>query len=243
MKKQFWHLYPWQLLTKLTGAKMSCQLESNVDIDRLRCDAEKIIAKFKPVGQHGDDHAGGWKSVSLISYGGDSYESKILKNTPSLKTNALKLAPYMESVIDSFEADKTRVRMMQLLPTENILWHYDPIESLDKGLARIHIPIITNPGVKFQLSHEDCQWKAGEVWYGDFTFPHRLYNGGNEGRIHLVFDIKVNNRLLKLFPKEYIDNSSKRSISRGIIASLIQYYTWPRYKLGYMKKKQKLNDG
>ena len=239
MNTNFGHLFPWQLLTRFTGAQMTCLLKSGLDVDLLQKEAEEIMRKFNPVDQHGDDHAGGWKSVSLVSFGGDPFESKIVPGKRSMRTPALQLAPYMESVLDSLDFDKQRVRMMQLLPGETILWHADPTESIDISIARIHIPIVTNSDVKFQLSHEDCRWGAGEVWYGDFSFPHRVHNGGREGRIHLVLDVHVSEKLLSIFPSEYVANRNKRDSIRGVIGRMVNYYTLPRYRFGYMKQKQK----
>ncbi|MDH3636656.1 MAG: aspartyl/asparaginyl beta-hydroxylase domain-containing protein [Gammaproteobacteria bacterium] len=240
MKTKFGHLFPWQVLTRLVGAQMTCQLGSNLDVQQLSEEAAKIVEKFKPTNQHGDDHAGGWKSVSLISYGGDPFESKIVPGKPPMKTAAIKLAPYIESVIDGFDFEKTRVRMMQLLPGETILWHFDPNESIDISIARIHIPLVTNPDVIFQISHEDCQWRAGEIWYGDFSFPHRLFNGGQEGRIHLVLDVNVSDKLLAIFPEEYLVNKPKRVFIRRFTSRMINFYTWRRYRFGYMKRKQRV---
>ena len=235
----FGHLFPWQLLSRFAGARMTCLLKSNLDVIQLGNEAEKVIEEFKPVDQHGDDHAGGWKSISLISFGGDPFESKVVAGKLPMKTPALQLAPYMESVLDAFDYDKQRVRMMQLLPGETMLWHVDHTEAIDLAIARIHIPIVTNSDVKFQISHEDCRWLAGEVWYGDFSFPHRVHNGGSEGRIHLVMDVHVNDRLRDLFPPEYLDNRPNRGRVRAIISRMVDYYTWPRYRSGYMKRKQK----
>jgi hypothetical protein len=242
MSKKFGHLYPWQLLTRANGAQMTCLLKSDLDVERLAEETEKIIASYVPIDQHGDDHAGGWKSVSLISFGGDPFESKILPGKGPMKTPALQLAPYMESVLDTFEFEKQRVRMMQLLPGETILWHADATESIDISIARIHIPLVTNPDVRFQLSHEDCQWQAGEVWYGDFSFPHRVHNGGDEGRIHLVIDVHVDDKLLDVFPQDYIANRAKRDPIREPIGKMVSYYTRPRYRLGYMKRRQQSGD-
>ena len=206
MSKKFGHLFPWQLLTRANGAKLTCLVKSDLDVERLAAETEKIIASYAPIDQHGDDHAGGWKSVSLISFGGDPFESKVVPGKEPMKTSALQLASYIESVLDSFKFEKQRVRMMQLLPGETILWHADPTESIDISIARIHIPLVTNSDVAFQLSHEDCQWRAGEVWYGDFSFPHRVHNGGEKARIHLVIDVHVDENLLDIFPQEYVAN-------------------------------------
>lgn len=241
MKKvRFGHWYPWQALTRASGARLTCQLAADLDKATLRQEAEHLVSTFAPVNQHGDDHAGGWKAISLVSSGGDVFQSKAIPGTTPQKTAAVSEVPYIESIIDGFEFrfERERVRLMQLLPGEQILWHHDPQESIDKTIVRIHLPMKTNDRVQFQISHENCRWGPGEMWYGDFSFPHRLYNGGDEDRIHLVLDIAVNDDLKALFPEAYLQNRPNRERVWGICKRLINVYTLPRYRIGYMKKKQ-----
>src|SRR5581483_5774054 len=131
-----------------------------------------------------------------------------------------------------------RVRLMQLLPGERVLWHFDSSESIDRANARVHVPIVTNAGVRFQISHEDCRWRPGELWYGDFSFPHRLHNTGSEGRIHLVLDLKVTDVVRSLFPREFLDSVKQRARLRGLVQAMVGLYTLPRYRIGYMKTRQ-----
>ena len=61
-----------------------------------------------------------------------------------------------------------------------------------------------------QISHEDVVWKAGEIWYGDFAFPHRLYNAGTASRVHLVIDVAINDFVQSLFSPEFLAAKEKR---------------------------------
>jgi len=175
----FWHLYPWQVVSRSTGINLSCRLRSGdwIDADLLAAETKKVVTQFELV-ERGRYSDGGWSAIGLISHEGDPHELRWLPGK-YVKTPVLTLAPYLESIIDSFQCEKQRVRLMALQPGKNIYWHYDPTESIDADVnARLHIPIITNPNVQFQICHEDQIWRPGELWYGDFSFPHRLRNGG-----------------------------------------------------------------
>ena len=222
------HLYPWQLATKRFGVKLTCKLDPVYDVPKLQAECNRIIEEYSPANQFGDDHEGGWKAVCLVSSGGDPYEDRYLDGVFT-KTPVLNLAPYMESIIDGFPGQTARVRLMQLLPRENIFWHFDGWQSLDQKDVRLHIPIVTNSEVQFQISHEDCRWLPGELWYGDFTFPHRLYNGGDSPRVHLVMDFVVDNEIKALFPRAIQDSVKTRRTIRKLCARLCQLYTAKRY--------------
>ena len=201
----------------------------------LREETERIIASFAPAEQYGSHHAGGWKTIGLVSCGGDPYEDRPLDG-PYRKTPALKMSPILEALIDSFKCDKERVRLSKLEPGHNILWHDDP--DLDNNrLARLHIPVITNDKVEFQLSHEDMRWKTGELWYADFSFPHRVYNGGSEARIHLMIDLVVNDWVRSLFPSEFRAGAQARIRVKALCSKVYNaYYLVQALKLSRSKR-------
>lgn len=62
-----------------------------------------------------------------------------------------------------------------------------------RKVLRIHIPLRTNPGVRFRSWGLDGQaverhMDVGELWYLDTRKPHTAINGGETERIHLVVD-------------------------------------------------------
>ena len=56
--------------------------------------------------------------------------------------------------------------------------------------------------------------QAGQLWYGDFTFPHRLQNAGTESRVHLVIDLMNNAELKRMLPDSLIAQREVRSRAR-----------------------------
>ena len=120
--------------------------------------------------------------------------------------------PELEPMLRAIPGGKERIRLMSLAPRGGELARHADITDRDAGtlpgkLMRIHIPLITNPDVRFQqwtLDGEikEAHMRAGEVWYLDTRKPHTAVNGGSTPRVHLVIDAKASPDLLDLLPTE-----------------------------------------
>jgi len=121
------------------------------------------------------------------------------------KTAVLEECPYFQSVLEKLPGEIIMARLSSLPAGGRILRHYDPIESIDFGNLRLHVPIRTSPEVIFYLGYRRRRWAAGQVWYGDFTFPHSVWNRSSLNRVHLIVDLKANDELRGLFPAGYLD--------------------------------------
>jgi len=82
-----------------------------------------------------------------------------------------------------------RVRILLKEPRSTLSWHRDPE-------PRLHIPIITNPGCIMVIDETAKHMPAdGSVWITNNIKYHNAFNGGEEGRVHLVacvLDYKFN---------------------------------------------------
>ncbi len=82
-----------------------------------------------------------------------------------------------------------RVRILLKEPRSTLSWHRDPE-------PRLHIPIITNPGCLMVIEETAKHMPAdGSAWITNNTKYHNAFNGGEEGRVHLVacvLDYKFN---------------------------------------------------
>jgi len=113
----------------------------------------------------------------------------------------------VERLLEPFGENIHRVRFMQLKPGGGELErHTDQVDPDSGGsigkLARIHFPIVTNPGVIFTVwdylgKKQEVHMKAGECWFLDTRKAHRAINGGTENRIHLVVDLITETKLAK----------------------------------------------
>lgn len=100
------------------------------------------------------------------------------------------------------DAEIHRVRFMKLAPGGGELQRHtdqvDPEAGNNIGqVARFHFPIVTNDKVEFTVWNVQdipttVNMKTGQCWLLDTRFPHRVVNGGDTPRIHLVVDVKVN---------------------------------------------------
>jgi len=219
--KPFGHSYPWQLYTRLQGVEVTAQLPGNYPAKELEAEYRELLANFATKEQFGAYHRGGWSGIALHAIDGDPTKDHDIFEEKIEKTPALKFTPTMERIIDAFPAEKRRVRILRLLPGKQIFWHCDFWHSVDFKLIRLHIPIITNPGVGFQISHQDCIWQPGELWYGDFTFPHRLQNGGDADRVHLVIDLVNNDAIRAMLPDSLVSQYELRTRARKRSGSLL----------------------
>ena len=82
-----------------------------------------------------------------------------------------------------------RVRILLKEPRSTLSWHRDPE-------PRLHIPIITNPGCIMVIEETAKHMpEDGSAWITNNTKYHNAFNGGEEGRVHLVacvLDYKFN---------------------------------------------------
>jgi len=224
------HLYPWQLDTRWHGLEMTARLEQTFPADELKAEFDAVVEHYAPQEQFGHYHRGGWTGVALHAIDGNPLDDQDNLQDPNIvlsKTPALKYAPLMEQIIDSFPCEKRRVRLLRLAPGREVFWHCEPWHSVDSRLLRLHSPIVTNDRVDFQISHEDLRWQPGELWYGDFSFPHRLHNRSDIERIHLVIDLETNDAIRPMLPKSMHAQRLARNRARKRCARMFRY--WNRF--------------
>ena len=54
---------------------------------------------------------------------------------------------------------------------------------------KVHLPLETNPGAVLTVDGEDFHLAAGRAWEVNNLAPHGAFNGGEEDRIHLIFEV------------------------------------------------------
>jgi hypothetical protein len=114
-------------------------------------------------------------------------------------TTAWPLFPKTTAIVERLGLKLDRVRFMKLAPGKGELTRHADITDRAAGLtpgavARLHIPIITNPGVRFQAwdkhgVHMEHNFPEAALCYLDQRKPHAVVNGGPTERIHLVIDV------------------------------------------------------
>ena len=132
---------------------------------------------------HPQDYAGN-SALTLISHGGTDNDDTY---GPMAATTRLQRCPYLQQVYTVFNTVLGRSRLMRLAPGAEVKPHSD-IAYYWHDHTRIHIPIVTDPGVRFECDGIEVHMATGEAWIFDNWRPHHVINPTNITRIHLVID-------------------------------------------------------
>ncbi|GAB3515623.1 sulfotransferase [Pseudoxanthomonas daejeonensis] len=127
----------------------------------------------------------GNSALTLITTHGDPDSDEL--SGPMRPTPALAECPYLLQVLEHLGATWGRARLMRLSGQAEVRAHVD-INYYWRERMRVHVPIVTTPSVRFQCGEGEVNMAAGECWIFDTWRRHRVLNGGNETRIHLVAD-------------------------------------------------------
>lgn len=106
---------------------------------------------------------------------------------PMAPTEHLRACPYILEIMKDLGAVWGRSRLMGLAPGAIVPEHVD-VGHYWRTHLRVHIPVITNPGVEFTCEGETVNMAAGECWIFDSFRIHDVRNTGTEKRVHLVLD-------------------------------------------------------
>jgi len=98
--------------------------------------------------------------------------------------------PVMHEIIGKwYPPGGTIIRAMaaKLLAGGRIVPHRDSHPSFGAG-HRIHVPIVTNPRVRFMIDGQPYQLQVGEAYEINNQKIHSVMNKGAEDRINFIFD-------------------------------------------------------
>jgi hypothetical protein len=90
-------------------------------------------------------------------------------------------------VLAQLDAVWGRTRLMKLSGLAEVTEHAD-INYYWRERARVHVPIMTRPSVRFLCGEAEVHMQPGECWIFDTWRRHRVVNGADDERIHLVAD-------------------------------------------------------
>lgn len=155
----------------------------------LQFDAEQLVGEMNALG------ADGWRahpskypgnfSLPLIAVDGDPESDEIAG--PMRPTPWLERCPYFTQVLARLGAVWGRTRLMKLAGGAEVSPHVDTNYYWREHM-RVHVPITTQPGVRFLCGDAEVHMAAGECWIFDTWRPHRVVNVPDHERVHLVAD-------------------------------------------------------
>jgi hypothetical protein len=178
----------------------------------LKIDVERMVEELRALeGDKWLSHydtalADGWTTIPLVSHDGSAdneNSQRVGKWGHYRPTKYADKLPTFKAVLDAFNCEAGRVRIMKLMPGSIIREHrdtYDEVSDYAFGQVRLHIPVVTNDKVVFTVDGKNIKMKAGRLYYVNFSKKHYVRNDGSEPRTHFVLDLKVNDSLRAIFP-------------------------------------------
>ncbi len=155
----------------------------------IRFDAAAMAAEIEAIGEHAwRPHPQGYPgndALPLISRDGDPGNDDV--SGPMRPTPHLERCPYLMQVLDGIGATWGRSRLMRLSGRAEVTSHVD-VNYYWRERARVHVPIVTQPTVRFVCGSAQVNMRAGECWIFDTWREHNVFNDDNLARVHLVAD-------------------------------------------------------
>ncbi|MFZ3203754.1 MAG: aspartyl/asparaginyl beta-hydroxylase domain-containing protein [Pseudomonas sp.] len=96
--------------------------------------------------------------------------------------------PAWHEVLGNFQTSLRSARLLSVGPGSTIHEHCDHDLGQPGSDLRLHIPLLSPPGVAFLLDGLQVPMQPGERWFLDLSRPHRVSNSSSLPRIHLVLD-------------------------------------------------------
>ena len=162
--------YPFlQLPVSFDAAALAAEVEA----------IEECAWRPHPQGYAGND------ALTLITTGGDPNSDAVagsMRPTPHLER-----CPYLQRVLYSIGATWGRTRLMRLSGQAEVTPHVD-VNYYWRERVRVHVPIVTQPTVRFSCGDATINMRAGECWIFDTWRMHNVINDHALPRIHLVAD-------------------------------------------------------
>ncbi|HET8818939.1 MAG TPA: sulfotransferase [Xanthomonadaceae bacterium] len=158
------------------------QLPLSFDVEALRAEVlalDESCWRPHPQGFPGND------AVTLVTVGGDPESDGFAG--PMRPTPWLEQCPYIMQVMERIGGTWGRSRLMRLSGQAEVTPHVDT-NYYWREHARVHVPIITTPAVRFQCGTAEVNMAPGECWLFDTWRMHRVLNEDDNQRIHLVVD-------------------------------------------------------
>ncbi|HJW46599.1 MAG TPA: aspartyl/asparaginyl beta-hydroxylase domain-containing protein [Lysobacter sp.] len=138
-------------------------------------------ASWRP---HPEGFAGN-SMLPLVAVNGDPGNESF--SGPMGTTEYLRRCPYLTQVLASLGATVGRSRLMRLAGQSEVSRHADQGYYWAERV-RVHVPIVTQPTVRFECGGAAINMAAGECWIFDTWRQHRVLNDATASRIHLVAD-------------------------------------------------------
>lgn len=128
----------------------------------------------------------GNSALPLAAVDGDPARGDALEG-PMRPTPALERSPYLRQVLANLGVVLGRIRLMRLSGRAEVEQHVD-LDYYWNERVRVHVPIVTQPTVRFSCGDAHVNMAEGECWIFDTWRMHHVLNDADRSRVHLVVD-------------------------------------------------------
>jgi hypothetical protein len=152
-------------------------------------DAPRLAAEIAALGEgvwrpHPSGLAGN-DALPIVSTHGDPTNDAMAG--PMRPTPHLSAMPYLMQVMEAIGAVWGRSRLMRLSGHAEVSPHIDTNYYWTTHM-RVHVPVVTQPTVRFHVGERHINMAEGECWVFDTWQLHKVINDAERARIHLVID-------------------------------------------------------
>ena len=152
-------------------------------------DADALAAEIAALGEgpwrsHPQGFAGN-SAMPLVARVGDPGSDAV--SGPMQPTPQLLACPLLMQTMATIGGVWGRSRLMRLSGNAEVESHVD-VDYYWREHVRVHVPIVTQPEVRFECGSAAIHMAAGECWLFDTWSRHRVINSAERSRIHLVAD-------------------------------------------------------
>lgn len=137
------------------------------------------------------------QSIVVLFVDLDRWPELVVRREPGWPRLAATALPLMNQIIEKhYPPGGTVIRAMaaKLLAGSVISPHFDKHPSFHVG-HRIHVPITTNPRVRFMIDGRPYQFEVGQAYEINNQKTHSVMNKGTEDRITFIFDYVPANKI------------------------------------------------
>lgn len=164
------------------------------------CDASALAREVRALAAthwraHPEGHAGN-SALPLVALLGNPDNDGV--SGPMRATPALAHCPHIRAIFAALGTPIGRSRLMRIEGNAEATLHVDTNYYWQRRV-RIHVPIITTPGVRFLCGDDAIHMQAGEFWIFDTWRMHNVINPDPTERIHLVIDTEAAPALRQFF--------------------------------------------
>jgi len=179
---------PFQAYTRGLDLRFQATIPTPGDLDQIVREMHRLIETIPDPERNHACADGSWSDINLMLPQGD----RSVQLTPEYAA-----CPALVALIDGLGGPTGACTLARIPPGDLLDWHFDPV-SADAENVRLHLPIETDPAAVTDFCHERVHWPVGRLYYGDYGFPHRVFNTGTRDRLHLYFDVAASSARSRL---------------------------------------------